>query len=271
MDLPSPNAPGLHTQPSDAQDPVHRDSHNSGRGRLALIRDWLKTRLFDGVWNSILTILAIAFLVWAIPPAVDWLFLSAVWGDKGPEACRGADGACWAMIHAKYRLIIFGRYPFQDHWRPLLGMIVLIGMVAVSCDRRTWRPWLALAWLAAFGVFLGLMWGGFLGLTFVRSELWGGLPLTLLLALVGIAAAFPISIALALGRRSRMPVIRAMCVVYIEFIRGVPLISLLFMASFMLPLFLPEGVTIGAVLRAQIAIIMFTSAYLAEVIRGGLQ
>ena len=239
--------------------------------RLDLTRDWARRRLFDGPWNSLLTILAIAFLVWAVPPALNWFFFDAVWSGGDPAACRGAEGACWAMVHDKYRLILFGRYPYMEQWRPFLGMLVLIAAVAVSCRRANWKLWLAGVWVAAFAIFFGLMWGGFLGMTHVRSELWGGLPLTLLLAMVGIAAAFPLSIVLALGRRSKMPVIRAICVVYIEFIRGVPLISLLFMASFMLPLFLPEGISIAALLRAQIAIILFSAAYLAEVIRGGLQ
>ncbi len=232
---------------------------------------WLRQNLFDGVWNSLLTILAIALLAWAVPPLIEWLFTDAVWHEAPPEACREAKGACWAMLHQKYRLILFGRYPYEEQWRPLLGMVVLIGMVAVSCNRRNWKPWLLGAWIGAFGLFFLLMWGGVLGLPFVRNDLWGGLPLTLLLALIGIALAFPLAILLALGRRSHMPVIRAICVCYIELIRGVPLVSLLFMASFMLPLFMPVGVTIDAVLRAQLAIIMFSAAYLAEVIRGGLQ
>src|SRR3546814_894426 len=162
--------------------------------RLDLMREWLKRRLFDGVWNSALTIAAVAFLVWAIPPVVEWVFLDAVWGAAAPDACRSAEGACWAMIHAKYRLIVFGRYPFVEQWRPLLGMLILVGMVAISCRRGNWKAWLGAAWIAAFAAFFALMWGGFLGMTFVRSELWGGLPLTLLLALIGIAAAFPLSI-----------------------------------------------------------------------------
>ena len=232
---------------------------------------WMRQNLFNGIWNSILTVLALALLVWAVPPIVGWVFTNAVWGPAPPEACRDATGACWAMLHQKYRLILFGRYPYEEQWRPLLGMLVLIGMVAASCNRRNWKPWLAGAWVGAFGVFFALMYGGFLGMPFVRNELWGGLPLTLLLSLIGIALAFPLAILLALGRRSHMPVIRAMCVCYIELIRGVPLVSLLFMASFMLPLFMPVGVSIDAVVRAQVAIILFSAAYLAEVIRGGLQ
>src|SRR3546814_20634492 len=124
----------------------------------------------------------------------------------------------------------------------------------MSCRRGNLKAWLGAAWIAAFAAFFALMWGGFLGMTFVRSELWGGLPLTLLLALIGLAAAFPLSIVLTLGRRSKMQVLRAMYVVYIEFIRGVPLISLLFMASFMLPMFLPLRVSITALLPPQNAL-----------------
>ena len=232
---------------------------------------WMRQNLFNGIWNSILTILALAVLVWIVPPIVRWTLIDAVWDPSAPDACRDAGGACWAMVHEKYRQILFGRYPYEEQWRPLLGILTLIGLIAVSCNRSNWKPWLGLAWLGGFAVFFALMFGGFLGMPFVRSELWGGLPLTLLLSLIGIAVAFPLAILLALGRRSHMPVIRAMCVCYIELIRGVPLVSLLFMASFMLPLFMPVGVSIDAVVRAQVAIILFSAAYLAEVIRGGLQ
>ena len=175
------------------------------------------------------------------------------------------------MIHEKYRLILFGRYPYAEQWRPLLGLILLVGMIGVSCNHNAWGLRLAEAWAVALAAWLLLMWGGVAGLTFVPNNLWGGLPLTLILTVIGLAVAFPLSIFLALGRRSRMPVIRILCRLYIELIRGVPLISLLFMASFMLPLFLPAGVGIDEVLRAQVAIILFSAAYLAEAVRGGLQ
>jgi general L-amino acid transport system permease protein len=148
---------------------------------------------------------------------------------------------------------------------------LLIGLWCLSAFKTLWKPWLALVWaigLAAIGV---LMWGGVLGLPYVENERWGGLILTLLLTTFGLAAAFPLSILLALGRRSELPAIRAICIAYIELVRGVPLISLLFMASVMLPLFLPAGVSIDKLLRAQIALVLFAAAYLAEVVRGGLQ
>jgi general L-amino acid transport system permease protein len=116
-----------------------------------------------------------------------------------------------------------------------------------------------------------LMRGGIFGLTPVESDQWGGLPLTLMLSVFGMVAAYPLGILLALGRRSKMPAIRTLSILYIELIRGVPLISMLFMSAVLFPLFLPEGLTLNKILRAQAAIILFTAAYIAEVVRGGLQ
>jgi general L-amino acid transport system permease protein len=232
---------------------------------------WLRAHLFNGWFNSLLTVLIVLLLLWTIPPLVNWLVFDAVFGPATPEQCRAAEGACWAFLDVKYRLILFGRYPFEEHWRPLIAMLALIAAALISCDRRTWNRSLLLIWVLGLGTFFVLMGGGVFGLSPVRSNLWGGLPLTLMLAFIGIGVAFPVAILLALGRRSNLPLIRAISIGYIELIRGVPLITLLFMASFMLPLFMPTGVSIDAVLRAQVAIIIFASAYLAEVIRGGLQ
>src|SRR5204863_5867779 len=167
--------------------------------------------------------------------------------------------------------ILFGTYPYEEHWRPALATVLLIALWLVSAVRGFWRPSLAALWAGGLVVIGVLMWGGMLGLPYVENERWGGLILTLLLSTIGLALAFPLSILLALGRRSDMPVIQALCVGFIELVRGVPLISILFMASVMLPLFLPAGVSIDKLLRAQIALILFAAAYLAEVVRGGLQ
>jgi general L-amino acid transport system permease protein len=231
---------------------------------------WLKANLFGGVFNTILTILGVAFLAVTIPPLVRWAVLDAVWSAPNSRACRGA-GACWAFIHEKLRFIFFGTYPYEEHWRPLLAVLIFIALIVASCDRRLWGRRLALVWMAGLAAVGFLMWGGIFGLRYVSSDLWGGLPLTLILAVIGIAFAFPVAVLLALGRRSRLPAVRTICIGYIELIRGVPLITVLFMASVMLPLFLPPGVTIDKLLRAQAAFVLFAAAYLAEVIRGGLQ
>ncbi|HEX5092906.1 MAG TPA: amino acid ABC transporter permease [Burkholderiales bacterium] len=233
---------------------------------------WLRENLFSG-WPSALATLAILWLAWTLlPPFVHWAFLDAVWFSPDGRACRAPGaGACWALITEKHRFILFGTYPYEEQWRPALGIVVLVALYVASAMRRFWRIELALAWAAGLALIGVLMWGGVPGLPYVENERWGGLMLTLLLATFGISFAFPISILLALGRRSRLPAVRALSILWIELVRGVPLISLLFMASVMLPLFLPEGVTIDKLLRALIAMIVFAAAYLAEVVRGGLQ
>jgi len=241
--------------------------------QLTTILRWLRANLFSSWPNALLTIGALWLLWRAVPPLVDWAFLDAIWWAPDSKACRAAagEGACWAFIADKHRFILFGTYPYEQHWRPALACAVLIALWIASALRRLWSWRLVPLWSVGLVVVGVLMWGGVLGLPYVENERWGGLILTLLLSTFGLAIAFPLSVLLALGRRSRMPVIQGLCVGFIELIRGVPLISLLFMASVMLPLFLPAGVTIDKLLRAQIAMILFAAAYLAEVVRGGLQ
>ena len=231
---------------------------------------WLRANLFNSIPNTILTLAALYLLAVTIPPVFRWAFIDAIWHAESGRACRGA-GACWAFIAEKGRFILFGRFPYEEHWRPLFTIVIFVAMILASCDRRLWGGRLAILWLAGLIAVGVLMWGGILGMTYVETSLWNGLPLTLILATIGMVFAFPLAILLALGRRSRLPAVRAICVGYIELIRGVPLITVLFMASVMLPLFLPAGMTIDKLLRAQVAIILFAAAYLAEIVRGGLQ
>jgi general L-amino acid transport system permease protein len=231
---------------------------------------WVRNNLFNGVSNSILTIVTLFFLWKVVPPIFRWAFIDSSWTTSG-QTCKQAAGACWSIIYTNFRFIIFGFYPYEQHWRPFFAMMILFGLLFYSRNRNHWKKPLAYAWI--FGLFtMGLlMKGGILGLPSVESTQWGGLPLTLLLAVFGLTVAYPLGVILALGRRSRMPGVKVLCILYIELIRGVPLISLLFMSSIILPLFLPEGVTFNKILRAQVAIILFTAAYIAEVVRGGLQ
>jgi len=231
---------------------------------------WVRKNLFNGALNSILTIAILLFLGRVIPPLFRWVFLDSAWLTTG-QACKQAAGACWSVISTNYRFILFGFYPYEEQWRPLLAMFILFGLLYYSRDRKHWKKPLAYAWIGGLAIMGLLMTGGFLGFKSVESTQWGGLPLTLLLAVFGLTAAYPLGVILALGRRSKMPAVKFLCILYIELIRGVPLISLLFMASVILPLFLPEGVTFNKILRAQVAIILFTAAYIAEVVRGGLQ
>ena len=232
---------------------------------------WLRTRLFSSPLNAVLTILALWLLLMAIPALIDYLFVKPDFSATTAAQCRETGGYCWAFVREKHRLILFGIYPYAEQWRPLLASVILVAVVSCSCIRWFWKPFLGVLWLLALAAFGVLMWGGVFGLTYVENSRWGGLPVTLILSTFGIALAFPFGLLLALGRRSDMPGVKAVCVVYIELIRGVPLVSLLFMSSVMLPLFLPEGFSIDKLLRAQIAIILFAAAYVAETVRGGLQ
>ena len=231
---------------------------------------WVRSNLLSSPLNTCITLLIVLVLWKTVPPLVRWLLIDSLWTGSS-EMCRNASGACWAFIREKLRFILFGFYPYGDQWRPLLSMAVLVSMLLYSRDRKHWKRSLLYLWGLTGLVAVILMSGGILGLKKVEYEKWGGLPLTLFLSVIGIAGAYPLGILLALGRRSSKPVLRAFCVVYIELIRGVPLISLLFMSAVMFPLLLPEGVVVDKLLRAQAAIILFTAAYLAEVVRGGLQ
>jgi len=174
-------------------------------------------------------------------------------------------------VAEKYRAILFGRFPYDEHWRPLLATLIMLTGLVLSCIRFFWKPWLAAMWVVVLGAFFILMGGGVFGLSPVRTDMWDGLPLTVMLATLSLFFAFPLAVVVALGRRSNLPIIRSICVTYIELIRGVPLISILFMASFMFPLFMPQGVSIDVLVRVIIGITLFAAAYMAEIVRGGLQ
>ena len=237
--------------------------------------EWLRVNLFSSVFNTLLTLLMLYLLAVTIKPAIEWALVDATWTAENGQGCRGLGGqqlgACWAFVGEKLRFILFGRFPYDQQWRPLLVVVIFIAMILASCDRRLWGRRLLLLWLVGLGAVGVLMWGGAFGLSYVDTLLWSGLPLTLILAVVGMLFGFPLGVLLALGRRSELPAVRAICIAYIELVRGVPLITVLFMASVMLPLFLPTGFTIDKLLRAQVAFILFSAAYLAEIVRGGLQ
>jgi len=231
---------------------------------------WIRTNLFSSWFNSILTVITVYILWKTIPPFIQWAFVDSLWFSTGAE-CHEAGGACWSVVSKNFRFILFGFYPHDQQWRPLLAMGMLIGLLYFSRNRNHWNKYLAYSWMLGLFLMGFLMKGGILGLVPVESIQWGGLPLTLILSVFGLTAAYPLGVLLALGRQSRLPIIQSLCIVYIELIRGVPLISLLFMSSVVFPLFFPEGVTFNKIIRAQIAIILFTAAYIAEVVRGGLQ
>jgi len=233
---------------------------------------WLRRNLFSSPLSTTLTLGALYLLWLALPPLIQWAFIDADWVGTSRDDCTSG-GACWVFIGTRLNQLMYGFYPQAEQWRVNLGLALLAGMMAPLLFRGFRHKWpLGLALVLGYPLIAYVLFhGGILGLPVVETSQWGGLMLTLVLAVVGMVLALPLGILLALGRRSRMPVIRAASVTYIELWRGVPLITVLFMASVMLPLFLPEGATLDKLLRAMIGIVLFQSAYMAEVVRGGLQ
>ncbi|MDG9925535.1 MULTISPECIES: amino acid ABC transporter permease [unclassified Pseudomonas] len=233
---------------------------------------WLRSNLFSSWFNTLLTLLAI-YLVWLIvPPLLKWAVFQADWTGTTRADCTG-EGACWVFIKERFSQFMYGFYPEELRWRvDLTVWLAVIGAAPLFIPAMPRKASYGLLFLVVYPLLaFWLLHGGFLGLTEVETSQWGGLMLTLVIAAVGIAGALPLGILLALGRRSKMPAIRVICVTFIEFWRGVPLITVLFMSSVMLPLFLPEGLSFDKLLRALIGVILFQSAYIAEVVRGGLQ
>jgi general L-amino acid transport system permease protein len=235
---------------------------------------WLRANLFSSWSNTLLTVLGLWLIYSVVTGVLDWAVVSAVWTGEDGRACsvQGA-GACWPFITAKFGQFMYGRYPDAERWRvDLTYSLALAGLVPLMMPSIPGKKWSALYTAAVFPLLAyWLLTGGILGLPVVETQYWGGLLVTLVVASVGMAASFPLGILLALGRRSKMPVARWVSVGFIEFVRGVPLITVLFMASVMLPLFLPEGVSFDKLLRALVGVALFSAAYMAEVIRGGLQ
>lgn len=234
---------------------------------------WLRENLFYGWLNAILTILSILLLVWLLPGFIEWALLDAVWNAGSLQECREkGDGACWAVIRVRWLQLLYGFYPTDQLWRPNLAFILMfVALAPVLFDFGKLRlPALAFTLVYPIVAFW-LIWGGFFGLEEVRSARLGGFLLALVIGVTGIAASLPLGILLALGRQSNMFFIKTVCVGFIEFIRGVPLIALLFIASTMLNYFLPPGTEFDLLLRVLIMVTLFSSAYIAEVVRGGLQ
>lgn len=233
---------------------------------------WIRLNLFSNAWSTAATLIALMLFAYGATRLLNWGLLNAVFAPDAQQcqAARGT-GACWGVVAEKFNLVVFGRYPLEEQWRPLAAAMLLIALLGASCIRSFWKRWLIAVWAVVVPVFFMLMRGNIFGLAYVPTDLWGGLPLTMMLAAFGIVLAFPLALLVALGRRSKLPVIRSLCVVYVELIRGVPLISVLFMASFMFPLFLPADKSPDVLVRVLAGITLFSAAYLAEVVRGGLQ
>jgi general L-amino acid transport system permease protein len=239
---------------------------------------WLRENLFSSPFNIALTVICVAFLAWVIPPLLRFFVFDAVWSADSREACLASPdnqhpGACWAYIRVWFSYFVYGFYPRPERWR----VDIFFAALAFGIG---WLAWLhaprrdagAFYFFIVLPILSYVLLGGMplIGLTSVPSSLWGGILVTIVVATVGIVVSLPLGILLALGRRSEIPVIKLFAITFIEFVRGVPLITVLFMASVMLPLFVPERFAPEKLLRALIGVAMFASAYMAEVVRGGL-
>lgn len=235
---------------------------------------WTRKNLFATPVDSLLTLLGVLFLLWVVPPVYNFVIGNAVPPHGTPADCKAMNaGACWAYVSAEMEFFIYGFYDISEQWRPsivfALGALLLTPLLIPKAPFKRLNAVLFLLVYPVVSYYL--LAGGVFGLRTIHTEKWGGLLVTLIISVVGITLSFPIGIALALGRQSKMPVIKTLCVAFIELIRAVPLITILFMASIMLPLFMPQGTTVDKLLRALVGVTLFTSAYMAEVIRGGLQ
>jgi general L-amino acid transport system permease protein len=233
---------------------------------------WARKNLFSSWGNSLLTLFCIWVIWTVIPPALNWLVFQANWIGTTRADCT-KDGACWVFIHARFGQFMYGLYPHELRWRINLALVIgLLSILPMFLKSMPRRGLYIAVWAVVYPIAVWvLLYGGFFGLERVETRQWGGLTLTLIIASIGIAGALPLGILLALARRSSMPVVRALSVIFIEFWRGVPLITVLFMSSVMLPLFMSEGNSIDKLIRALVGVILFQSAYVAEVVRGGLQ
>jgi general L-amino acid transport system permease protein len=239
---------------------------------------WLRHNLFSSTTNIVITVLTIYFLYLIVPSLLNWMFFDAVFSAESRDDCRAIAeaaghelGACWAFIGKRFEIFVYGFYPVEERWRVNLSFIMMLAaLVPVLFDNVPHRK-LGLWYSLITPVIICWLLIGGMGLEPVPTNKFGGFMLTLTIGVTGIVGSLPLGIALALGRQSHMPAIRMICVAFIEFIRGVPLITLLFVASTMLNYFLPPGTTFDLLLRVLIMVILFSAAYLAEVVRGGLQ
>jgi general L-amino acid transport system permease protein len=239
---------------------------------------WLRENLFSSPFNIALTVICVLFLAWLIPPLLRFFLFDAIWSGDNRDVCLARPGnpdpgACWAYIRAWSSYFVYGFYPQGERWRVDIFFAALafgIGWLAwLSAPRRDLG---AVYFFIVLPVLSYIFLGGVpvIGLIGVPTSLWGGILVTIVVATVGIVVSLPLGILLAFGRRSERPVIRLFSTAFIELVRGVPLITVLFMASVMLPLFVPERFAPEKLLRALIGVALFASAYMAEVVRGGL-
>ena len=233
---------------------------------------WLRRRLFATWFDGLVTLVFGALTLWVLLRVFDWAFLGAVWSLSDRDLCREAGGACWAVIEARGRLILFGLYPHEQHWRSSLACLAIVLTMGLSCLPWFWSlKRLPALWLAGFGSFMLLMYGGLFGLSVVTTEQWGGLSLTVFIFSAVVVIGMPLSIVLALSRRSKLPILRGLAGAVIDIVRSLPLLTILFAAAVVVPFVVPDWAQGDKLGRVVLAFAVFFACYQAEIIRAGLQ
>ena len=239
---------------------------------------WLRDNFFSSILSSTITVFIISMLLYILPGLFDWLFFSAYWSGTTEADC-GKDGACWVFVKSWLQQFIYSNYGAQEWsqnteiWRVNLVLFLLLAIIIVPnvLSKKIRNKVSILLFLLYPFIGIAILDGRLLGLPYVSTDDWGGFSLNVFLAAISIIIAFPLSFLWALGRRSNMPFARSICIIFIEFFRGVPVLALFFMGSVMLPLFFPEGTNPDKLLRVWIVLTLFMSGYMAEVFRGGFQ
>ncbi|NKB63934.1 MAG: ABC transporter permease subunit [Gammaproteobacteria bacterium] len=232
----------------------------------------LRRRLFNSPLDTVITITSGFLIAYLIANAIDWIFLSSIWSAEDEPLCREATGACWSVIDARHRIIIFGLFPYDEHWRSTLACIIMIGTIVASCFSWFWTTVrLGLLWIIGFGIFYVLMHGGIFGLSVITPERWGGLALTIFIFASVSIIGMPLSVVLALGRRAKLPVIARMVGLFIDFFRSLPLLTILFTTAVITPFVLPGWLLGDKLYRVIAGFAIFFACYQAENIRAGLQ
>ena len=236
--------------------------------------DWdrFRRRSFQTPLDSAITVIVFAALVWVAWMALSWAVFNAVWSADNVDLCKDATGACWSVIDARHRLILFGLYPYDEHWRSTLACLAIVGTIVISCFPWTWSARrLSTIWIVGFATYYLLMEGSLLGLQQVTTDQWGGLALTLFLFSSVVLIGMPMGLGLALMRRSEMPVVRTFASLVIDLIRSLPLLTTLFTAAVVIPILLPSWLEGDKIWRVILAFGLFFACYQAEVLRGGFQ
>ena len=231
---------------------------------VAFIRRSLRTPI-----DVVLTVIVLLLVGATAVPLARWALVDAVWSGTAVD-CRAAEGACWTFVAHKLGFVLFGLYPPAERWRAAVALALLVGLIVVTAMPRFWHRWTLAWWVVGLAAAFWLMHGS-LGLARVPTRLWGGLPVTLMLTAIGLSLGFPLAVGLALVRRSRSRVPSAIATAFVEVIRGVPLIAVLYVAALLVPLAVPRGIAVDKLFLAQCAVAVFASAYLAEAVRAGLQ